>query len=122
MSMVQIVNIVLGVLSIGFGAIALLAPRYAMEALKLQTAGDARDGMSELRAASGGAFVGLALAGLAVGAASPFVWVMVGVHYLGAGAGRLLSILLDGSGSAKILFFFAVELAFGLWFVIANWP
>ncbi len=66
MSMVQIVNIVLGVLSIGFGAIALLAPRYAMEALKLQTAGDARDGLSELRAASGGAFVGLALAGLAI--------------------------------------------------------
>ncbi len=122
MPTIEIVNLVLAALSAAFGAIAFLAPRYAMEALKLETTGGARDGMSEIRAASGGAFVALALAGMAFGAAQPFVWVMVGVHYLGAAAGRLLSIALDGAGSAKMVGFWGIEASFGLWFVIANWP
>lgn len=122
MSTIEVINNLLAVLSALFGAIALIAPRYAMEALKLALADGRSDGLSELRAASGGAFVALAMVGLALGSAQPFVWVMVGVHYLGAGAGRLVSIVVDGSGSPKILGFFAVEAAFGAWFVIANWP
>lgn len=122
MTVVDYLNLALAALSIAFGAIGFLAPGYAMSALKLVNADGARDGMSEIRAASGGAFITLALAGLAFGAAQPWVWVMVGVHYLGAAAGRLLSIFLDGSGSAKMISFFGVEAAFGLWFVIANWP
>lgn len=122
MGAADIINTVLAVLSIGFGAIGLLWPRFALDALKLAPQGAHREGLSEIRAASGGAFVALAAFGLIFGPSSPFVWVMVGVHYLGAGLGRFASILMDRSGSPKILGFFAIEALFGLWFVIANWP
>lgn len=118
--MVAIGNVVLAVLSILFGAFGLVWPTYALGALKLQTIGDSSEGKSEIRAASGGAFVLLALAGLAFGHHHPLIWVMVGVHYAGAGAGRLLSILLDRSGTPKILAFFAVEVVFAAWLIGAN--
>lgn len=114
------VNAALAVLSIGFGALALFWPRYALGALHLQTVGGRADGMSELRGASGGAFVVIGLVALALW--QPMVWVMMGVHYAGAGVGRLLSIMLDGAGSPKMWAFFAIEAVFAAWLIGANWP
>ena len=101
MDAVQIVNFALAGLSIAFGAICFLAPAYAMGALKLAPVGGQMDGKSEVRGASGGAFIALGLAGMLFGPAWTVAWVMVGVHYAGAAAGRLLSFLFDGSRFAS---------------------
>ncbi|MEO1330452.1 MAG: DUF4345 family protein [Pseudomonadota bacterium] len=122
MDFTEIVNIILGVLTIGFGAIGLISPSYAMGALALKTDGDKRDGLSEIRAASGGAFVVMSVVAILIGQSFPMAWVMVGVHYAGAGLGRIVSIALDGSGSKKIWFFFAIEALFAAWFILANFP
>ena len=122
MDAVQLINYALAVLSIGFGALALLWPNYAMEALKLRPADGQMDGKSELRGASGGAFVALGVAGVAFGPAWPVAWVMMGVHYLGAGVGRLVSFAFDGSGSRKMWMFFGIEVVFAAWLIGANWP
>lgn len=120
MDAVEVVNILLALLTIAFGGICLVSPTYAMGALSLKTDGK-RDGMSEIRAASGGAFVVMSVAAILLGATQPLAWVMLGVHYAGAGLGRIVSIALDGSGSPKIWFFFATELLFAAWLIGANW-
>ena len=122
MDAVQIVNFALAGLSIAFGAICFLAPAYAMGALKPAPVGGQMDGKSEVRGASGGAFIALGLAGMLFGPAWTVAWVMVGVHYAGAAAGRLLSFLFDGSGSTKMWVYFIIELVFAGWFIGANWP
>lgn len=122
MEIVQIVNFALAALSIGFGVIAFLWPDYALEALHLASKDGRMDGKSELRAASGGAFITVAVAAAALGPTWPVAWVMMGAHYAGAGAGRLLSFARDGSGSRKMWLFFAIEAAFAAWLIGANWP
>ncbi len=117
-----IVNVLLALMSIVFGALGFFWPNYALGALKLATVPGHEDGKSEIRAASGGAFVLMGLAGLIFGHHSPFIWVMIGVHYAGAAMGRLLSIAVDGSGSAKIWSFFAIEAVFAAWLIGANFP
>ncbi|MEL6979685.1 MAG: DUF4345 family protein [Pseudomonadota bacterium] len=121
MQAVDIVNYALAALSILFGALALLWPDYAMRALSLQSADGKMDGKSELRGASGGAFVVLGAAAGALGPAWPLAWVMMGVHYAGAAVGRGLSFVFDGSGSRKMWFFFAIEVVFAAWLIGANW-
>ena len=116
----ELVNIILALATIVFGALAFFWPRFALEALKLQTVGGVADGMSEMRAASGGAFMLMAAAAIAIGPSEPLAWVMLGVQYAGAAAGRLLSIVVDGAGSTKMWGFFAIEASFALWFIAAN--
>lgn len=118
----EIINIVLALATIAFGALALCWPRWAMGALSLATTNDKTDGMSELRAASGGAFVATGSAAILLSAYSPFAWIMLGMHYAGAGLGRITSIIVDGSGSRKIWGFFAIEIVFAAWLIAANWP
>lgn len=118
--MIEIVNVVLALATIGFGALAMFWPNYALGALKLQLAEGHRDGMSEIRAASGGSFVGTGALAIVFAQFSPLAWLMLGAQYAGAGAGRLLSILSDGSGSRKMWAFFAVEAVFAAWLLGAN--
>lgn len=113
----ELVNILLALLTIAFGAIGLVSPSYAMGALKLQTAGPT-DGMSEIRAASGGAFVATGAAALIL--SHPLGWTLLGAHYAGAALGRIVSIGLDGSGSRKIWAFFLIEAVFAAWLIGAN--
>lgn len=127
--MIEAVNILLALATIGFGALAFFWPNFALKALKLQTAAGYEDGKSEIRAASGGAFMGTGAAALVLGsttimgaAATPFAWLMLGAHYAGAGIGRLMSFANDGSGSAKMWAFFASEALFAAWLIGANWP
>lgn len=119
---VAMINVLLAVLSIIFGALGFLWPNFALGALKLAPVPGFSDGKSEIRAASGGAFVVMGLAGLVFGHVSPFIWVMIGMHYAGAATGRFLSIALDGAGSRKIWAFFAIEVVFAIWLIGANWP
>ena len=115
-------NNALAILTILFGAIALISPRYAMGALYLTTTDGRADGKSELRAASGGAFVATASAAMLLGPAHPAAWVMLGMHYAGCGVGRLTSIVIDGAGSKKMWAFFAIEAVFAALLIGLNWP
>lgn len=115
----EFVNIALALLTIAFGGICLVSPSYALGALKLRVDGS-NEGKSEMRAASGGAFVVMAAVALALGPTQPLAWVMLGVHYAGAALGRIVSIALDGSGTRKIWAFFAIEAGFAAWLIGAN--
>ena len=113
------INIALALLTIAFGAFGFLAPRYTAGALDLETIKSTM-GLSELRAGSGGLFVAVGLWCLLT--AEPYAYLMLGVAYVGAGAGRALSIIIDRPPLTKALVFLAFEwppAAFLVWY---NWP
>ncbi|MEM8632201.1 MAG: DUF4345 family protein [Pseudomonadota bacterium] len=106
--MTEILNILLALLSIGFGAFGWLAPRFTAGVLDL-TPGETTMGLSEIRASVGAVFV---IAGIgAVLIATPSAWAMLGMIYLGAAVGRLTSCLLDRPATSKAWVYFAVELS-----------
>ena len=115
--MVDAINIILALATIALGAFGLLAPRYTADVLDLDFRGSTM-GMSELRASAGGLFVALGLLALLSGA--PWAYGMTGVAYLGAGTGRIVSILADKPPQPKAWIFFACEAGFGAWLVIVN--
>lgn len=115
------ISVALGALTVAFGLISLISPRYALAALHLSAMGRA-DGLSELRASSGGAYIATGLAALIAGGGLPILWLALGVQYAGAAVGRLASILLDRAGSPKVLAFFAIEALFAGFLIAAHWP
>lgn len=115
--MIDILNILVALLTVGLGAFGFLAPRYTAEVLDLEF-GASSMGKSELRASAGGLFVALGFGALVIG--TPLAYGMMGVAYLGAGAGRLLSILLDKPPQPKAWLFFLCEAVFALWLIGAN--
>lgn len=118
--MIDVINIVLALATIGFGAIAMFWPSYALGALKLRAVDGHYDGYSEIRAASGGAFVGTGALAIAFAPFHAMAWLMLGAHYAGAATGRIMSIALDGAGSRKMWAFFLIEVVFAAWFLGAN--
>lgn len=118
--MVEAVNVIVALATIFFGALALFWPNFALGAVKLQLVDGHRDGLSEIRAASGGAYVGTGALAILFAQVSPVAWLMLGAHYVGAAGGRLLSIATDGSGTRKMWIFFAIEAACALWLIAAN--
>jgi len=110
--------IALALLTIVFGGIGFVAPRYAASALDLAPTNSTM-GLSELRAGSGGLFVALGLWCLLSGGIAYFA---LGVAYLGAGAGRVLSILLDKPPTKKVLLFLAFEWPPAAYLLWAYWP
>ncbi len=113
------INPAIALLTIGFGAFGFLAPRYTAGALDLATTHSTM-GLSELRAGSGGLFVAVGLYCLLTG--DPMAYFMLGVAYVGAGAGRALSILFDSPPIKKALVFLAFEWPPAAWLIWANWP
>lgn len=118
--MVEAINVVVALATILFGALALFWPNFALGAVKLQPVDGHRDGLSEIRAASGGAYVGTGALAILLAPLSPVAWLMLGAHYIGAAGGRLLSIAVDGSGTRKMWMFFAIEAVCAAWLVAAN--
>ena len=113
------INILIALLTIGFGGFGFLAPRYTASAVDLEPTTSTM-GLSELRAGSGGLFVSLGLWALLTGDA--IAYFAIGIAYLGAGSGRALSILIDKPPMKKALTFLAFEwppAAFLIWY---NWP
>ncbi|MBB94673.1 MAG: DUF4345 domain-containing protein [Rhodobacteraceae bacterium] len=115
----QIVNIAMALLTIGFGLFGFLAPRWTAAALDLKADGSAM-GLSELRASVGGLFVVAGLAALWLN--QPVAWAMLGFVYAGAALGRALSIVLDAPPLRKALTFGVIEALMALWLVAANLP
>ncbi|WP_179141891.1 DUF4345 family protein [Salibaculum halophilum] len=113
-----LIDILIALLTIGFGGVGFLAPRYTADTLDLAPTGSTM-GLSELRAGSGGLFVALGLWCLVAGAPAYFA---LGIAYLGAGAGRALSILRDRPPVKKALIFLAFEWPPAAWLLWAHWP
>lgn len=109
--MIDIINILIALLSIGFGAIGWAAPHYTMRQVGLQSDGRTTMGASEMRAASGALFVGLGAGALLID--TPTAYAMIGCAWGGAAIGRLTSLLVDGTSRTKWIFF-GVEIAVGV--------
>lgn len=114
--MVDLLNIVFALLSIGFGAIGWLAPRYTMDVLDTADKGSTM-GLSEVRAASGALFVGLGVGALLIG--DPVAYAMIGCAWGGGAVGRATSLALDGVTRPKLVFF-AVEAVVGVLAIAIN--
>lgn len=115
--MIEFLNIAAGLLTIAFGAFGFLAPQYTLETLDL-TDGGSGMGKSEMRASVGGSFVVLGLACVVMG--NPALYFAAGCVFVGAAAGRALSILNDGA-PRKAVVFGGIEALLGVYLVAANW-
>ena len=111
------INPAIAILTIAFGAIGFFAPRYTASALDLAAQGSTM-GLSELRASAGGLFIALGLWCLFSG--DPSAYFMLGVAYFGAGAGRLVSIVLDKPPFKKALVFLAFEWPPAAWLIFST--
>ncbi|KIT15954.1 DUF4345 family protein [Jannaschia aquimarina] len=116
MDLASILNVLLALATIGFGAAGWLAPRWTMEKVSLSDTGSTM-GLSEVRAASGALFVVAGLGALLMG--SPTAYAMLGFIWLGGAVGRATSLLLDGTTTRK-WGFFATEIGVGLILVTVN--
>ncbi|MEM6374158.1 MAG: DUF4345 family protein [Pseudomonadota bacterium] len=115
--MVDILNVIAAVLTIGFGLFGLCAPRYTASALDLAPT-DSTMGLSEMRASVGGLFVVAGAAAILLG--QPLAYAMLGFAFVGAALGRAVSLLLDQPPVPKVLVFGGIEAALAVWFLWAN--
>ncbi|QEE35451.1 DUF4345 domain-containing protein [Octadecabacter sp. SW4] len=113
----DIINILLALASIVFGAFGWLAPRYTMAVLDLHQ-GDSEMGISEVRASVGCLFVALGVGSLII--ATPAAYLMMGVAYAGASLGRATSLILDNPPRNKALLYLGIEAAMAAWLIAAN--
>lgn len=117
--MIDIINTLVALLTIGFGAFGLISPRFTAHALDLKPT-DSTMGLSELRASAGGLFVAIGVVCLITSAG--FAYAMLGVAYAGAAAGRLVSMVIDKPPQPKVTVWFLFEAAPALWLIWACWP
>ncbi|KIC48876.1 DUF4345 family protein [Tateyamaria sp. ANG-S1] len=115
--MIDILNIVAALLTIAFGLFGFLAPRYTASALDLAPT-DSTMGLSEMRASVGGLFVVAGFAAIWIDA--PLAYAMIGFAFVGAAAGRVISLILDKPPLKKVLLFGGIEAALAAWFIAAN--
>ena len=106
--MIDIVNILLALFSVGLGAIGWLMPRYTMKLLDMAPTNSTM-GLSEIRAASGALFIGLGLGAIVLNTSLAFA--MVGFAWGGAAIGRLTSLIADGDATRQKTTFFVIEAA-----------
>ena len=95
--MADILNLLLALATIGFGAAGWLAPRWT--------------GLSEVRAASGALFVVAGVGAILIG--FPAAYAMLGFVWGGGALGRATSLLLDGRTTRK-WGFFGTEIVFAV--------
>ena len=115
--MIDAINTICCVLTVGFGLFGFLAPRYTASALDLEP-GKSTMGLSEMRASVGGLFVVLGLA--AIWAAEPMLYAAIGFAFAGAALGRIVSLLLDKPPLGKVFLFGGIEAVLAFWFLGAN--
>jgi len=96
--------------TLALGVLGLCFPARASAFVSLQPVGLL--GTSELRATFGGLFAALGLTCLV--SQLPAVFATAGIAWIGAAAGRTVSVVLDASRSARNLGGIAFELAIGL--------
>jgi hypothetical protein len=115
--MIDILNIFVAILTIAFGAFGFVAPRYTLLALDLNTTSSTM-GLSEMRASVGGLFVALGIAALILG--NPVIYFTIGIAFVGAAMGRIVSLIFDAPPVRKVLIFGGIEAAMAIWLIAAN--
>ncbi|WP_299145518.1 DUF4345 family protein [uncultured Tateyamaria sp.] len=115
--MIDILNIVACLLTVGFGLFGFVAPRYTAAALDLAPT-DSTMGLSEMRASVGGLFVVAGLAAMWID--MPLAYAMIGFAFLGAALGRCLSLVFDKPPVRKVIIFGGIEAGLAIWFLVAN--
>ena len=115
--MIDALNVIAALLTIGFGLFGFLAPRYTASALDLAPT-DSTMGLSEMRASVGGLFVAAGAAAIRLG--DPLGYAMIGFAFAGAATGRALSLVFDKPPVGKVLVFGGIEVALSAWFLLAN--
>ena len=115
--MIDIINTLCALLTIGFGLFGFVAPRYTASALDLEPTKSTM-GLSEMRASVGGLFVVAGLAALWLD--DPVAYAMIGFAFVGAATGRVLSLILDKPPVVKVLVFGGIEAALAAAFLILN--
>jgi hypothetical protein len=98
------------VITLGLGVLGLFAPTRASSFANVQPVG--LIGKSEIRATYGGLFVALGVTCLLTQA--PGVFLAAGLAWVGAAIGRLFSVVVDSSRSARNLGGIVFELGIGL--------
>ncbi len=118
--LITIINVVLALGTIALGAFGLFRPKMTMEIIGTAPTNDTGLAISEIRAASGGVWVGAAVGALLIG--TPTAYVMLGALWAGATIGRGAAIVLDGANKGQPVVFFAVELVFTIGLLALNLP
>ena len=99
------------------GGLGLFAPNTAAAFTSISPVG--LNGRSEIRATYGGLFTSLGVFCLV--AQTEMVFTVAGVAWIGAGAGRVVSVFLDRNYNPKNLGGFAIEAAIGIFLCIPKW-
>jgi len=92
----DILNLLGGLLTIGFGILGVFFPKKAAKLVGLEA--KTKAGFSEFRATYGGVWLAMGICVLIINA--PIVYALVGFAWFGAAAGRLFSIFID-KGSTR---------------------
>lgn len=115
--MIDALNILAALLTIGFGLFGFVAPRYTAAALDLEPTSSTM-GLSEMRASVGGLFVASGIAALWLNESLGYA--MIGFAFAGAALGRVVSLVFDKPPLKKLLVFGGIEAALAAWLIFAN--
>lgn len=122
MNFLHILNIIGAIATIGMGCLGLFAPHTASRVTGLTATN--KTAFAEFRATFGGMFVVMGLIPLITN--EPLAYLMAGLIWFGASAGRVVSIILDGGFSEpKNLGGVIFEAAFGVLLLAGSslfWP
>ena len=117
LTLIDIVNVAVALVTIGLGLLGWLAPRWTMQQLDM-VAGPSHMAYTEVSAVSGCLFVALGLGAMIL--TEPLGWVVMGLAYAGAAVGRITSMFRDKAASRQAWTFFGSEAALASWLLIAN--
>ena len=96
------------VVTMVLGLALMIVPRRFAQFLGLQPVAGSNNGVSEIRGPFGGMMLGLSLACIIL--AQPFTYFALGLAFLGAVLGRLISMVFDRTFNAHCLIATAIEL------------
>jgi hypothetical protein len=114
MDLLQILQIIVAIATILTGLVSLIRPLAVQGFTGLRA--DGPRGITEIRAVLGGFFIALGLAPLLL--AQPAAYKMLGIAYIGVGAVRAVSIVVDRSYEQSNLISLAVEVVCGVILVL----
>jgi hypothetical protein len=112
--MISTLQLIAAIATILTGLYSLIAPAKIDGFTGIKTIG--QRGISEVRAIFGGTFIGLGIAPFLLSKSN--VYPVLGVVYLAIAAVRGISIVVDKSRERSNLISFAVEIAFGVLFLL----
>lgn len=83
--------------TVGFGVLLVVAPGWSLRVLRLRTAADHPEALSEARATMAGFYLGVGLTAIVF--AQPLLWIALGAGWAFTALGRLVSIVADGGNT-----------------------